>query len=356
MITIGIDPHKDTHTAAAVDGTTGQMLDELTVAGDRQGHEQLLSWAREISGEEGELCFALEDCRHVNGRLERFLLAAGELVLRVGTRMTARERSAARTYGKSDSIDALAVARAALREPDLPRATHDPKLRELKLLVDHREDLVGERTAISSRLRWHLHDLDSGIEPFARTLNRADTRRGLVQRLGCYGKTVQVRICRELIARIGELTRAIDALRAEIAALVRPMAPGLLALPGVGELIAARLLVEVGGPGRFTSDAALARHAGCAPIEVSSGRHRRHRLSRMGNRKLNAALHQIVLTQARVHPPAQAYLARKRAEGKSNEEAFRCLKRQLVRVVLRAMQPQATPVPSLPAPDARQHQ
>lgn len=339
MITIGIDPHKDTHTAAAVADGTGQMLGELTIPGTAEGHERLLAWAHELAGEGGELRFALEDCRHVNGRLERFLLGAEELVLRVGTRLTARERNTARTYGKSDSIDAL-------REPNLPRATHDPKLRELKLLIDHREDLVGERTAICSRLRWHMHDLDSGLEPFARTLNRADTRRSLSQRLGRYGEGVQVRICRELLARIGELTRAIDSLRAEIAVLVRPMAPGLLALSGVGELIAARLLVEVGGPRRFHSDAALASHAGCAPIEVSSGRYARHRLSRMGNRKLNAALHQVVLTQARVHPPARAYLAKKRAGGKSTKESFRCLKRHLVRVVFRAMQEPAVALSS----------
>jgi transposase len=177
-----------------VQDATGQLLGELTVPGTDEGHERLHAWAHEVAGTNGEVRFALEDCRHVNGRLERFLLGAGELVLRVGTRMTARERTSARTYGKSDSIDALAVARAALREPNLPRATYDPKLRELKLLVDHREDLVGERTAISSRLRWHLHDLDSGLEPFARTLNREDTRRSLAQRLGRYGITVQVRI------------------------------------------------------------------------------------------------------------------------------------------------------------------
>lgn len=344
MITIGIDPHKDTHTAAAVDDATGQLRGELTIPGDTAGHERLLAWAHELA-EGGGLRFALEDCRHVNGRLERFLLGAGEPVLRVGTRMTARERKGARTVGKSDAIDALAVARAALREPGLPAATHDPELRELKLLVDHREDLVGERTAVSSRLRWHLHDLDSGLEPFARTLNRDDTRRGLSRRLGRHGRTVQVRICRELIARVGELTRAIDALRAEIAARVRPLAQGLLAIPGVGELVAARILVETGGVDRFRSDAALARHAGCAPIEVSSGRSNRHRLSRLGNRKLNAALHVVVLTQSRVHPPARTYIAKKKAEGKSNKEAFRCLKRHLVRVVFRAMQtPRATAV------------
>jgi transposase len=337
VITIGIDPHKDTHTAAAVDDATGQLLDELTVPGTEAGHERLIAWAQAVSGEQ-ERRFALEDCRHVNGRLERFLVAAGEVVLRVGTRMTAHARQGARTYGKSDSIDALAVARAALREPGLPQASHDPALGELKLLVDHREDLVGERTAICSRLRWHLHDLDSGLEPFARTLNREATRRSLSQRLGRYGSGVQVRICRELLVRIGELTRQEAALRTEIAERVRPLAPGLLAISGVGDLIAARLLVETGGPGRFASDAALARHAGCAPIEVSSGRTRRHRLSRLGNRKLNAALHQVVLTQVRVHPPARAYLAKKRAEGKSTKEAFRCLKRHLVRVVFRALQ------------------
>lgn len=338
MITIGIDPHKDTHTAAAVADGTGQLLGELTIPGTAEGHERLLAWAHDLAGDGGAARFALEDCRHVNGRLERFLVGAGEVVLRVGTRMTARARKTARTVGKSDSIDALAVARAALREPFLPQADHDPALRELKLLVDHRQALVGERTAHTSRLRWLLHDLGEGLEPYARTLNREQVRRGLAQRLGRFGDGVAVRVCRELLARIGELTRSIDALRAEIAAKVRPMAPGLLAISGVGDLVAARILVEVGGAGRFASDAALARHAGCAPIEVSSGRTKRHRLSRLGNRKLNATLHVVVLTQARVHPPARAYLAKKRAEGKSNKEAFRCLKRHLVRVVFRALQ------------------
>jgi transposase len=234
LITIGIDPHKDTHTAAAVEDATGQLLGELTVPGTEKGHERLREWAHGLAPAEVKPRFALEDCRHVNGRLERSLLAGGETVLRVGTRMTARARGNARTVGKSDAIDALAVARAALREPGLPQATYDPKLRELKLLVDHREDLVAERTAHSMRLRWHLHDLDSGLEPFARTLNEEKVRRGLSQRLGRYGEGVQVRICRELLLRIGELTRVVNSLRKEIAAMVRPMAPGLLAISGVG--------------------------------------------------------------------------------------------------------------------------
>jgi transposase len=163
LITIGIDPHKGTHTAAAVDGATGQFLDELTVPATDDGAERLHAWAKALA-EDGELCFALEDVRNVSGRLERFLLSRSELVLRVGTRLTAGTRKSARTYGKSDSIDAMAVARTALREPNLPRATHEPKLRELKL-VDHREDLVTERTAAISRLRWHLHELDLASSP-----------------------------------------------------------------------------------------------------------------------------------------------------------------------------------------------
>jgi transposase len=345
VITIGIDPHKHTHTAAAVEDATGQFLDELTVPATDAGAERLHAWASALAEGE-ELRFALEDVRNVSGRLERFLLAQQELVLRVGTRLMAGTRKTARTYGKSDSIDALAIARAALREPGLPRATYEPRLRELKLLVDHREDLVTERTAVSSRLRWHLHELDPGLEPFARTLNREHVRRSLAQRLGRYEQGVQVRICRELLIRIGEITRVEQALRAEIAKLVRPLAPRLLALSGVGDLIAARLLAEAGGPGRFPTDSQLARHAGCAPIEVSSGRMRRHRLSRMGNRKLNAALHQVALTQSRVHPEARAYLDKKRAEGKTTKEAFRCLKRHLVRSVWKALQEPMSPAVS----------
>ena len=125
MITIGIDPHKDTHTAAAVDDSTGQLLDELTVPGTEVGHERLIGWAQKLSGKQ-ERRFALEDCRHVNGRLERFLVAAGETVLRVGTRMTAHARQGARTYGKSDSIDALAVAAPPCASPACRRQATIP--------------------------------------------------------------------------------------------------------------------------------------------------------------------------------------------------------------------------------------
>lgn len=332
MITIGIDPHKQTHTAVAVSGV-GQLLSEITIDADEAGQDELLAWANDLRGTE-DVRFALEDCRHVNGRLERFLLAVGAQVIRVPPKLMAGARQSARTRGKSDPIDALAIARAALREEGkLHLASYDPKARELKLLVDHREGLVRERTVLASRLRWHLHDLEPGLEPAGRTLDRAAVRRGLSQRLARREQNVQVRICRDLLARIGELTRRERELAIEIGDLSKDYAPELLEVPGVARLTAGKLIGEIAGAERFKTEAALARFAGCAPIPASSGRRQRQRFDRHGNRQLNAAFYRIALTQARVHPGARAYLAKKRAEGKSSTEALRCLKRLLVRVV-----------------------
>jgi transposase len=169
MVMLGVDVHKDSHTAAAVD-EVGRELDVRTVRATDAGHRQLVRWARTHWPQ--ERTWAVEDCRHVSTRLERALLAAGERLVRVPPKLMAGARDGARTRGKSDPIDALAIARAALREPDLPIATHDQPSRELKLLVDHREDLVAERTRMQNRLRWHLHELDPELDPPARGLGR----------------------------------------------------------------------------------------------------------------------------------------------------------------------------------------
>lgn len=348
MITIGIDPHKRTHTAVAV-SAVGTLLDELTLTADEEGHRRLLDWAHRLDPDE-ETRFALEDCRGVNGRLERFLLGAGESVLRVPPKLMAGARKGGREVGKSDAIDALAVARAALREESrLHAADHDARARELKVLVDHREGLVRTRSIYATRLRWHLHDLDPGLEPAARTLDRDPVRRGLAQRLARREQSAQVRVCRDLLAQIGEITRRERELAAEIGALAESYAPQLFEIPGVARLTAGKLIGEIAGVGRFRSDAALARHAGCAPIPASSGKTQRMRFDRHGNRQLNATFYRIAVTQARVHPEARAYLARKRAEGKTSKEAFRCLKRHLVRVVFRTLK---TPVESAVSPSS----
>lgn len=154
MVVVGVDAHKRAHTLVAVD-ELGRKLAEKAVAATPDGHIDAVEWSARWE----ERKFALEDCRHVTRRLESDLLAAGEAVVRVPTRLMAGERRGGRERGKSDPIDALAVARAALREPNLPVAQLDGPNRELRLLVDHREDLVTERTRIQSRLRWHLHEL-----------------------------------------------------------------------------------------------------------------------------------------------------------------------------------------------------
>jgi transposase len=236
--------------------------------------------------------------------------------------------------GKSDLIDALAVARAALREPllDSPRP-EEARLRELKLLVDHRDDLVDERRRAKQRLRWHLHELDPALRVPLRALDRTVWLERLSRQLARREQTTQVRIARELLSRCRSLTRSVSELERELQERTTTIAPRLLALPGCGPLNAAKLLCEIGPIARFRSDAQLARHAGVAPLEASSGKHQRHRLDRGGNRQLNCALHRIAVTQGRVHAPARAYLERKQGEGKSRREALRCLKRQLARTV-----------------------
>ena len=199
MIMIGADPHQRTHAACAVDAATGELAGQLTVPATPEGHEELLVWAARRAGERR---FGIEDCRHVSRYLERLLLARGEEVVRVAPHLAAAFRRAGRRRGKSDGVDALAVARAALAEPDLPRARLGADERELRLLVDHREDLVGERRRVQQRLRGHLHELGH-FEPIP---SRALGGAGWLARLG-----------RRFSARGGEASRAgetgLDALR-----------------------------------------------------------------------------------------------------------------------------------------------
>ena len=326
MIVIGVDVHKHSLTAVAVD-EVGRPLGERTCAVD----DGVVGWAQSLGGER---LWALEDCRHVTRALEQALLAADERLVRVPPRLTAPQRRRNRTRGKSDGIDALAVARAALQEPQLegPRDGEET-LRELKLLVDHRDDLVAERRRAQQRLRWHLHDLDPQLQVPAGALDRAVWLDRVGRKLARLEQTTQTRIARDLLGRCRSLTRAIGELDRELQTMTQTLAPRLLQLPGCGPLSAAKLLSEIGPIGRFPSDAKLARHAGVAPLDASSGKRQRHRLDRGGNRQLNCALHRIAITQGRVHPPARSYLERKQAEGKSRREAIRCLKRQLARTV-----------------------
>src|SRR5512133_1532193 len=223
MIVLGADAHKRSHSIAAVAAATGELLGELTVAVGARGFDALLRWARSL---DGERVWALEDCRHVSGSLERFLIERGERVLRIPTHLSAGARKRARQRGKSDPIDALNVARAALQEglETFPAAHLDGPELDLRLLVDHRERLVRHRVELNSTLLWHLHDLWPelrlpGGALFSRKWNARDELR-----------------------RLRELTLAINRLERDITELVTQIAPQLLSEPGFGPLTAAKLV------------------------------------------------------------------------------------------------------------------
>jgi transposase len=338
MIVIGADTHKSTHTLAAVDAGTGRVVQTKTVSAERDG--MLIAW-RWAHGLDGERVWAIEDCRHVSGRLERCLIGQGERLVRVPPRLMGQSRRGERRAGKSDDIDAVAVARAALREgvESLPTAFLDEPAMELRLLNAHRDDLVAERTRRQNRLRWHVVELDSDFEATlpARGLDRAVWQQRIARRLARMPQTARVRVARDELRRIRELTRAERALERELAHAVRALRPDLLAERGCGPLTAATLIGHTAGAERFPTDGHFAMQSGAAPVPVSSGRRDRVRLNRGGDRQLNCALHRIAVTKARTCPQTRAYLDRKLAEGKTRPEAYRCLKRHLARRIWRLL-------------------
>src|SRR5215207_6189959 len=348
MIVLGADTHKRSHTVAAVAVPTGGLLGEQTVAVGPRGFDALLQWAR---GLDVDRVWALEDCRHVSGSLERFLIERGERVLRIPTHLTAKTRKSARRRGKSDPIDALAVARAALQEglESFPAAQLDGPELDLRLLVDHRERLVRHRVELNSTLQWHLHDLWPELRLPGGALFSKKWSTRISRRLARAEQTMRVRIARDELRRLRELTQAVHRLEREITGLVTRIAPQLLDQPGFGPLIAAKLVGEIAGAQRFATPAKLARAAGVAPIPASSGNTQRQRLDQGGNRQINAALHRVIITRARCHQPTRDYITRRRHEGKTTREAIRCLKRYLARRVWRLLQP-PTPRTGQPHP------
>ncbi|MFL5861014.1 MAG: IS110 family transposase [Solirubrobacteraceae bacterium] len=332
MIVIGVDTHKGSHALSAVDDGTGRVRGSREIKADDAGHLAAVRWAR---GLDEERVWAIEDCRHVSRRLEQALLAAGERVIRVPPKMMGASRRGERERGKSDEIDAQAVARAVVKDgvERFPTAYLDERAMEIRLLSDHREDLVRERTRMQNRLRWHLLELCPEIE---RRLPRgalSDLRQleRLDRRLRRIAPSARLRIAREELAHTRALTRQTKQLERELLDLIRAYQPALLAEQGCGTLTAALLIGRTAGAERFRSDACFGRQSGTAPIPCSSGQRTQHRLDRGGDRQLNRALHTIAITRAHHDPATKDYLARKEAEGKTKKGALRCLKRYLAR-------------------------
>src|SRR5512140_2314011 len=244
-------------------------------------------------------------------------------------------RKGEREPGKSDEIDALAVARAVVKDgiEQLPVAYLDEQAMEIRLLLDHREDLVAERTRTVNRLRWHLLELCPELERSlkrgalhqARELDRVD------RQLRKLPDGARVRVAREQVSQLRSLNRQTKQLQSELLELVKAHRPQLLAELGCGALTAAILIGHTAGFKQFRKPSSFGLQTGTAPIPCSSGKQTQHRLNRGGDRQLNHALHIIAVTRAQHDPATREYLARKQAEGKTTKGALRSLKRHLAR-------------------------
>lgn len=340
MVIIGIDAHTRRHSAAAVD-EHGRVLDIIEVGAGVEELDRLTTWIGLLAGNR---LVAVEGAKGFGLALARRLLGAGETVVDIPTHLTADGRRSSRRRGKDDEIDAITIARVAMREPDLPRLTIEQLDADLKLLVDARDQLVAEATRVRNRLHALLLVLAPGYRDDTGALSSKaalSTAKRLVFR-GRAAEPVRAKLALAAIARLHQLEAEADDLEDEIKTAVAARQPTrLLEVCGVGPIIAAKILGETRGVERFPTSAAFAAHAGTAPLPASSGQTTRHRLNRGGNRQLNRALFTVAMVQARWNPDARAYLDRKRAEGKSPAEARRCLKRHLAKTVYDAMRADA---------------
>jgi transposase len=332
----GVDTHKQTHHAAAVDASTGQLLGDREFPANTRGYRLLVSWLQSM----GTICnVGVEGTGSYGSGLTRHLHGSGITVVEV-VRPNRQDR---RRCGKSDPIDAIAAARATLAEI----ATAAPKPRTgpveaIRMLRTARSSAVKARKSAINQIHGLLA---CSPEPLREAL-------GGFNRAALVTRCARLRVGSDLSdpavaakATLRTLARRIQALDLEIAEadehikqLVAGTAPTLMSIFGAGPEVAAQLLTTAGdNPHRITSEAALARLCGVAPIPAGSGSTTRYRLHRGGDRAANCAIHFIVLNRLRWHAPTRAYVERRTAEGKTKKEIIRCLKRAVVREIYHAL-------------------
>jgi transposase len=347
MVTVGIDAHKSSLAVCLID-ELGRELAAREFGNHPRAHQALHAWVVEAAP--GERRFGVESTGWVGRGMACYLLAQGERVVDVRGSLTERQRTRLRGQGKSDPRDALAIARITAREQELPPVRVDSRSRDLKLLCDYRAQLVAERIRTANRVHVDLVSLRPGYERQIRTLSSL-TQLERAERLLAGERSVQAMLARRRIERLYRLDADIKQADRELRELVRESGTGLPKLTGIGELIAARIIGEVGDIERVASKSRFARLNGTAPIPASTGQSNRHRLNTGGNRRLNHAIHMIALTQARIDPRARAYIERRRREGRTRRDAVRALKRHLSDVVYQQLRadaglrpdPQASP-------------
>lgn len=331
-VAIGVDSHKGSLAAAVVDGL-GRVIEARGFPNHPKGHDALGAWVR-AQGTDRRI--GVEGSLNYGAALTKRLLSCGEDVREVPASLTHAERRKRRSQGKSDLVDAVAIARVVAREDELPSARRTAQLSDLKLLVDYRDQLVRARTQVANRAHADLVAIRPGYEraiPKLCTKAQLAKARTLLRGDG----SLRADLLRRRLGELARLDRSIAQAGQEIRVAVKQAGSTLTQIPGVGPLIAAKILGEVGEVSRIRSKAAFAVMSGTAPLLASSGQTNRHRLSRGGNRQLNRALHFIAFIQSRSAPEAKEYLARQKEAGKSPKESMRCLKRHLSNVIYRCL-------------------
>jgi transposase len=333
---IGVDTHLDTHTAALCDAR-GRAVSHVQVAATSDGYARLLEWADSAAAGR-PVAWAIEGTRHYGLGLARYLAGHGRQVAEIdATRHVGRRRA-----GKSDPIDAVRAARELLARPHPAQMRADGEREILRLLMLDRDNAVASAKTARTALASVLVTAPAALRDQLRGIP-AERRYKTCARLACPpGADRLTRVVYQTLIRLGEravaLTGLADHLESQIAAIVQDMAPGLVeAEYGLGVLTAAQVLLSWSHAGRIRSEAAFAMLSGTAPVPVSSGRTDRHRLNRLGDRQLNRALHTIAVSRMRGHAETQAYVQRRRAEGKTDRETRRCIKRYLARHLFRTL-------------------
>jgi transposase len=334
MMIIGVDPHKSTHTATAVDPQTNRTVASVRIEASLADYRRLLRWA----GQFDRRRWAIENAEGLGRHLSSWLLARGEDVVDVSSAATARVRQLSRGGGrKNDQIDAAAAACAAALQGDGRPLQAEDLTDALALLDESRTNLAQSRVRLVNQLHALLRDLLAGGAP---TDLSATTAAALLRRVRPSGDAERVRkqIATDLVSQIRSVDSLLKANAKQISELVAASGSTLTGIVGIGAITAGRLIGRTGRAARFPTAAAFANYAGAAPVEVASADKARHRLSRSGDRQLNAALHTVAITQIRTPGSrGHTYYNAKLAEGKTPREARRCLKRRLANHVWRTM-------------------
>lgn len=329
---IGVDSHKCSLTAGAVD-ELGRVIGAGEFSNEPHGHVALLAWAQD---QPAPRTIGIEGSGNYGAALCRTLTSAGEHVVEVPATLTFRERRRKGSQGKSDPVDAVAIARVVARGEALPSPRRVQALADLKLLSDYRDQLLRARTQLANRVHRDLVILRPGYQRLVPNLvgsKHQSRAASLVKGDPC----VRAELVRRRITELRRVSTEIAGTKARLREALAESGTTLTKVPGIGPLIAAKILGEVGDVTRIRSQAAFAMMAGTAPLLASSGMSSRHRLNRGGNRKLNFALHYMALVRYRSDEETKAYVERRRAQGKTFKETMRCLKRHLSNVVYRQM-------------------